>query len=55
MATEKASLSDRMYAALLWILPFDFRAEFGSDMEKVFSEQRAATNQERGIMKLLKL
>ena len=55
MATEKPSLSDRMYAALLRILPFDFRAEFESEMGQVFREQHAATSQERRIVKLLRL
>ena len=40
MSDQKKPLSDRIYRALLRILPFDFRSEFGSEMELVF--QRTA-------------
>ncbi len=55
MSAEKPSLSERMYRGLLRLLPDDFRTEFGSEMEAVFQEQRAATVRERGPMRLLKL
>jgi hypothetical protein len=39
----KESLADRFYRGLIRILPFDFRSEFGDEMEATFREQRAAT------------
>ncbi len=55
MSAEKLSLPDRIYRALLRLLPFDFRTEFGSEMEVVFQEQRAATRRQRGLMQRFKL
>ena len=52
MPTSKKPLSDRLYAALLRILPFDFRSEFGSDMQEVFHEQRT---HQRGGASLLRM
>lgn len=40
MGPVKPALSDRLYAALLRLLPFDFRSEFGGDMEETFRAQR---------------
>jgi hypothetical protein len=42
MSSAKESFGDRFYRGLLRILPFDFRSEFGDDMEETFREQRAA-------------
>src|SRR3954453_16024829 len=50
-----SKLGDRFYAGLLRLLPFDFRSEFGSEMEDVFREQRAATAARRGPSALLKM
>jgi len=55
MSTGTRSLSERLFGALLRLLPFDFRNEFGSEMQQVFREQEAAVKQERGPMKLLGL
>ena len=55
MGTSKRSLSERVFGGLLRLLPFDFRDEFGSEMQEVFREQKAAVMQERGAMKLLRL
>jgi len=55
MRTNRGTISERLYRALLRLLPFDFRDEFGSEMEEVFREQQAAAKQERGIMNLLRL
>ena len=41
------SFSERAYRALLRLLPFDFRSDFGSEMEEVFQEQRAEAEQGR--------
>jgi putative ABC transport system permease protein len=53
--TPKQSIGDRFFAGLLRLLPFDFRSEFGSEMEEVFREQRAATAGRRGAAALLKM
>ena len=50
-----SKLGDRFYAGLLRLLPFDFRAEFGSEMEEVFREQRADTARQRGLGALLRM
>jgi hypothetical protein len=42
MRQLKETFADRFYRGLLRILPFDFRSEFGDDMEETFREQRAA-------------
>jgi hypothetical protein len=39
MSSAKESFADRSYRGLLRILPFDFRSEFGDDMEETFREQ----------------
>lgn len=55
MSDHKKPLSDRIYRALLRVLPFDFRSEFGSEMELVFHEQRLEIQQERGLSALAKM
>ncbi len=50
-----SKLGDRIYAGLLRLLPFDFRAEFGSEMEDVFREQREETARRRGFGALLRM
>ena len=55
MSTSKRSLSEKVFGGLLRLLPFDFRDEFGSEMQEVFREQQAAVMQERGALKLLQL
>jgi len=47
--------ADRLYALLLRLLPFDFRSEFGSDMEETFRQQWAETRREQGPAALLKM
>src|SRR5215813_7588463 len=41
MSQGKEPFGDRFYRGLLRILPFDFRSEFGDEMEETFREQRA--------------
>ena len=41
METQKQTLSERSYRALLRLFPFDFRGDFGPEMEQAFREQRA--------------
>ena len=46
---------DRLFSALLRLLPFDFRSEFGSDMEETFRQQRTRVRAERGPLALMKM
>ena len=55
MSSAKESFGDRFYRGLLRILPFDFRSEFGDDMEETFREQRAATVQRQGSMGVFRM
>ena len=55
MSANGRAISERLYRALLRLLPFDFRDEFGSEMEEVFREQEAAAKRERGAMRRLRL
>ena len=52
---DRRTISERLYRALLRLLPFDFRDEFGSEMEEVFREQQAAVREERRAGNLLRL
>jgi predicted permease len=45
------SFADRFFRGLLRILPFDFRSEFGGEMEETFREQRAARS-EAGVWRM---
>jgi putative ABC transport system permease protein len=47
MNTHQPTFSQRMFRALLRVMPFDFRANYGDQMENVFAEQRRDI-QERG-------
>src|SRR5437016_5892761 len=51
----KEPFADRFYRGLLRILPFDFRSEFGDDMEEAFREQRAATGRRKGSIGLFRM
>ena len=55
MQVKKLSRAQRFYRRLLRLLPFDFRWEYGEEMEEVFQEQHRETKQERGIMGLARL
>ena len=55
MQQRKEPLPDRIYRAFLRMLPFDFRLEFGPEMEEVFREQRAYAAREKGRIGLLHL
>jgi len=52
---EKTSRATRYYRALLRLLPFDFRSDYGPEMESVFQEQRLEAERRGGIMGVLKL
>lgn len=55
MRQLKPSRADRFYRALLRLLPFDFRSEFGDDMAETFREQRAHTQRDRGYAALWRM
>ena len=50
MASAKEPFADRFYRGLLRVLPFDFRSDFGDDMEEAFREQPAATGRRQGSL-----
>ena len=55
MKQEKQPLSDRLYGALLRLFPFDFRSDFGDQMEQTFREQRTEVERlagRTGVMRL---
>ncbi|HXL21076.1 MAG TPA: ABC transporter permease [Candidatus Dormibacteraeota bacterium] len=54
MATE-TSRAGRFYRALLRLLPFDFRSDFGPEMEAVFHEQREEAGRKNGRPGVLRL
>jgi hypothetical protein len=51
----KPGYSDRLYALLLRLLPFDFRSEFGGDMEETFRAQREEAERIPGLRALLRM
>ena len=55
MSPSKPPLSDRLYSALLRLLPFDFRRDFGADMEETFRAQRDAAAGGRSRAGLLRM
>jgi putative ABC transport system permease protein len=55
MASNKKSTSDRMFQKLLRVLPFDFRNEYGREMEQVFYEQRIEAEKDHGFVALAKM
>jgi predicted permease len=55
MAQEKQPLSERFYGALLRLFPFDFRSDFGDEMEQTFREQRTEAERQAGRTGLLRL
>jgi putative ABC transport system permease protein len=55
MKHDQPPLSDRLYAALLRLFPFDFRSDFGDQMEQAFRDQRAEVERRKGRPGLLRL
>ena len=53
MSTPDRSLTSRAYRLLLRLLPADFRAEFGYEMEGVFAEERDAAARRPWLMSRL--
>ena len=55
MPESTMSLSQRAFRGLLKILPFDFRANFGGEMERVFDEQKRDVEKRGGIVNFARL
>src|ERR1700688_2364714 len=55
MKQQRQPLSDRLYATLLRLFPFDFRSDFGDQMEQAFRDQRAEIERRKGRPGLLRL
>ena len=55
MNPQKQTLSERFYRALLRLFPFDFRGDFGPEMEQAFREQRVHAQREAGKIGLFRL
>jgi len=49
------SKATRMYRALLRLLPFDFRSDYGPEMEAVFHEQRKEAGRRNGTAGILRV
>ena len=52
---ETNSRATRFYRGLLKLLPFDFRSDFGPEMEAVFHEQRQEAERREGKQGVLRL
>jgi putative ABC transport system permease protein len=55
MNSQDKSFAGRAYRLLLRMLPFEFRGDFGGEMEEVFREQRAEALRRRGVAGLFAL
>ena len=55
MDRTNPTMPERLYAALLRLLPFDFRSEYGSDMEETFRAQRQEVESNHGLRALLRM
>ena len=55
MAENKKPLGDRIFRSVMRVLPFDFRSDFGREMEDVFHEQRREVEQRGDKVGFLRL
>jgi putative ABC transport system permease protein len=55
MMSEELSRATRIYRGLLRLLPFDFRSDYGPEMEQVFREQRKEAERRGGVMGVFRL
>ena len=55
MEQQKQSWRNRSYRLLLHLLPFDFRSDFGREMERTFHDQAADAKRHQGKAGLLRL
>jgi putative ABC transport system permease protein len=52
---EKLPLPQRLFRTLVRVLPFDFRTNYGGEMEGVFREQHREVEERGGFLEALKL
>jgi putative ABC transport system permease protein len=55
MKMRNRSLSERIFRMVLRALPFDFRADYGPEMEQVFRDQHSEAKEQGGIVGLIRL
>src|SRR5580692_5202986 len=55
MGKETRPFSQRLFRALVRVLPFDFRTNYEGEMEGVFEEQHREVQQRGGLLEALKL
>lgn len=55
MESKKPSMATRFYRLLLRLLPFDFRGDFGPEMEEVFQQQQSEAERRGGLRGLSRL
>jgi putative ABC transport system permease protein len=55
MEAQNLSRSERFYRALLRLFPFDFRGDFGPEMEQTFREQHVHAQRDAGKIGLFRL
>jgi len=55
MNAHKPAFSERFYRGLLRLFPFDFRGDFGPEMEQAFKEQRVHAQRDSGKIGLFRL
>ncbi len=55
MSSKHQSLGTRAYRALLHLFPFEFRGDFGQEMEEVFQDQHTEAQKSKGKVGLLRL
>ncbi|HMD37725.1 MAG TPA: ABC transporter permease, partial [Candidatus Acidoferrum sp.] len=55
MENQKLPFSQKLFRALVRVLPFDFRTNYGGEMEGVFREQQREAEERGGLLGALKL
>ena len=55
MEKQTQPFSQRLFRALVRVLPFDFRTNYQGEMEGVFREQRREVEEHGGILEAAKL
>src|SRR5271156_3528896 len=55
MEPQKQTFSERFYRDLLGLFPFDFRGDFGPEMEQAFREQHVHAQRRAGKIGLFRL
>jgi putative ABC transport system permease protein len=55
MSDRQPPRTGRLFRALLRVFPFDFRNDFGRDMEQTFREQRREAHREGSMRVLVRL